>query len=316
MFAKLFNKIFASHNFDPILAYELQAISLIGKREENQDNYLIIGADATGDTNARWLYDGKEQKVIRPNWPIQWLRLVIMDGMGGHSKGREITEVAAIKLRDLPPCTTPKKQHRTLLKLHNQLQTSYANAAYDRNPGTTIIWAEIDLAQGICTLIHVGDSRAWFWNPNSDKNYWQQLTWDHTKLEFEFRNGHIDIATYLQKSKKNQRCIAQALGYGSWGGMWQNTDGMDIFGHCADLRLDTQETLPAYAQNHADVLTFKLCAGTALLLASDGLWDAVPINLRDPSSFTEHTAYTFAQEAINAGGQDNTSLVFAKFSAI
>ncbi|KOR29592.1 hypothetical protein TI03_01960 [Achromatium sp. WMS1] len=294
----------------PILSCQIQATSLIGRREENQDNYLIINANNTEKTVATWLKNGNPQQAVCSNWPTHLIRVVLMDGMGGHTKGREITEVAALKLSKIPPCITVNKQQQALLRLHHVLRNSFTGAKQTRQPGTSILWAEIDLARCVGTLIHVGDSRAWLYNNHK----WQQLTWDHTALEFDFRDGRIDETSYWQKLKKPQHRIAQAFGYGSWGVMWQDKDGNDIMGLGSGLRLDTEKTLPPYAQDHTDIFNFTLSPQTSLLLASDGLWDATQVNLPEPAEITANTSKKLAQDAIDAGGRDNTSVVIANFT--
>ena len=61
-----------------------------GGRVQNEDNYLVV--DVTG--KARYLQDQQEVTQQIEDWPAGFVRLAILDGMGGHSFGREAAERA------------------------------------------------------------------------------------------------------------------------------------------------------------------------------------------------------------------------------
>lgn len=295
-----------------LLPCQVQVASLIGHRKENQDNYLVINAKAaTGYATARWLQDGKPHEAKRPKWPSRWTRLALLDGIGGHAKGREIAEAAAIQLRDLPPCTTIEKQRQAVLELHKHLQAIFTGGGgHTRSPGATLIWAEIDNYHRTCNLLHIGDSRAWL----CSDGHWLRLTWDHSPLEFSFRDGRINLKEYIVQLEYPEHRIAQALGYGSWG-IREDIDGNKTFGFTSELRIDTASSLPPQARDHVDMLTTKLIPGSMLLLASDGLWNATKARLPDPKAVTANTAQLLAQQAVDAGSQDNTTVVLAIFGS-
>ncbi len=285
--------------------FAVQAASLTGPRDENQDNYLVIAADPAGQVTARWLADGAPQQGPRRQWPTHWVRLAVFDGMGGHRLGREIAEAAAAGLRDLPPCRGPQSQRRALFDLHRRLQGRFAAGPADR-PGTTLVWAEIDRRDRCCHLLHLGDSRAWL----IDTDAARRLTHDHTLAEFGFRDGRIDAAAHAIECDRPDQRLAQALGYGAWG-VQRDGDGGEVFGFSPDLRLDAAATLPADRVDHADLKTFALPPGARLLLASDGLWSAP-----DPAALgAADAAATLAQAALDAGGTDNITLVLGGFPA-
>lgn len=291
-----------------LLPCQVQTTSLIGPRADNQDNYLVIATTATGATTARWLKNGQPQETPRPGWPARWIRLAVMDGIGGHEQGGEIAEATALQLCKLPPCTSLDKQRTALLQLHSSLQNQFANGNV-RSPGTTLIWAEIDRQLRVCHFVHLGDSRAWLW----DGNAWKQLSWDHTPLEFNFRDGRINSLEYFTQYDQPGHRIAQALGYGSWG-VRVDELGQEVFGLDPDLRIDTPASLPHFAQNHADSYTLKIPTGGLLLLASDGLWNAHEVCLPDPNAIAPNTAEELANAAVADGSQDNTTLVLGIFT--
>ncbi|KOR30360.1 hypothetical protein TI04_06145 [Achromatium sp. WMS2] len=294
----------------PKLDCNVQTASLIGPRTENQDNYLVI-TNVDGVAIAQWLENGKPKGQPCPKWPARWQRLAVMDGMGGHKNGREIAEAAARALSTLPPCTTSAKQHEALRELHRNLQIQFSTNSH-RSPGSTLIWAEIDLHNCICHIANVGDSRGWL----CTNNQWHMLTRDHTALEFNFRDGRVSKQDYDLHCDQPENRIAQALGYGSWG-VYQDSDGVELFGFNVDLRLDTTATLPEHAKEHADIFTTDIQDNTMLMLATDGMWSADnTLDFPDPTQeLTPDTAYNMAQQAVEAGGKDNTTLVIAKFTS-
>lgn len=288
------------------LLYKIQTVSLIGPRQENQDNYLVIAKNADEQVTAQWLNNSIPTEIPRSKWSTRWVRLAIMDGIGGHQNGREIAEAAATQLQAIPPCTTLRKQQRAVLKLHRNLQKQFADGQI-RSPGTTLVWAEIDRYRHLCHLTHLGDSRAWLWNGVE----WKRLTLDQTNLEFNFRDGRVDSITYLTQRDRSHS-IAQALGYGSWG-VRTDESGQEVFGLDSELRIDTPVSLPSFAQNHADSYTLKLMPGMLLLLASDGLWNTGQISLPHPDTIHPNTARELANAAMTAGSRDNTTVVIGMF---
>lgn len=301
------------------------ALSLRGPRNENQDNYLTIAAGRDGTAaSAERLANGEPVREPRPGWPTALVRLAVLDGMGGHRLGREIAESAALGLRDLPPCRTPKDQRRALLALHRQLRKRFAANPAD-SPGTTVVWAEIDRRTRRCLLASLGDSRAWL----GAEGVWERLTHDHTLAEIGYREGRIDASAYLAECRLPGQRLAQALGYGAWGAQRDGYGG-EVFGFSPEIRLDLADDLPPGLADHADLKVLTLPPGATLLLATDGFWSAPDRALPPPRSLPgapgtdggpadgapdAHALRALAESALAAGGTDNTTLVAAAFAS-
>lgn len=267
--------------------------SLTGPREENQDNLLIL------HQGRRILL--QEQKVVetpRPDWPARWLRAAVFDGMGGHRDGRAVAEAAAEGLAALPVVKNPRQQREAVLALHERLARRFAREGDPANPGSTLVWVELDLLSGRGLLAQVGDSRACLYR----NGRWYTLTHDHTIVEFNWRDGELKEADYLALRNEPGQRVAQALAYGSFG-ILADGRGIKPYAHAPQLRLDLPKDLPRTLRDHADLRVLRLTAGDRLLLASDGLWSA---------SFNWPTgadAKALAQAVLAAGGRDNVTVV-------
>lgn len=93
-------------------------------RHENQDNFLLI--DSRG--RARFLWDEKETQLQLPDWPCGHRRVAVLDGMGGHSHGREAAEKAVDGLLELSAATDLAKLSNGLDILHRRLYQEFQTA--------------------------------------------------------------------------------------------------------------------------------------------------------------------------------------------
>ncbi|EGV33751.1 protein serine/threonine phosphatase [Thiorhodococcus drewsii AZ1] len=288
--------------------FKTEAVSLTGLRHENQDNYLIIAQGSDGQPKARWLRDASAAEETRASWPSRWIRLAVLDGMGGHTHGREIAEAAVDALRRLPPCQSTFKQRRAVVDLHRNLLRQFGTGQAN-SPGTTLVWAEIDRLRRRCHLLHLGDSRAWL----GMNDRWHPLTHDHTLAEFGYRDGRIDPSAYAAESERRNQPLAQALGHGTWG-VIMDAEGHESFGFAPEIRLDAMHDLSPSLQGHADLRTIDLPRGTPLILATDGLWSGIGCDLPPPTELMVPGAIgDLAQTAIDAGSTDNTTLIIGHF---
>ena len=230
-----------------------------GQRDENQDNYLLL----TPDGQAVYLQNESEQKKTNIPWKEAMYRLAVTDGMGGHARGREISEALIQKLLTLAPQKSAIELRDKLCSIHKSLWNTFSQ--YTRkSSGTTLIMADID-EKGRAVIANIGDSRAFLWR----KGQWKKISYDQNLQEYDWRDGEIEEEDYDSDSKKHS--LAQAMGYGSFGLIKDEYDFKALQSN-KQLRLDLAEDLPKDKQAHADIFTLTLQQGEALLLATDGLW--------------------------------------------
>ncbi|MDM8526004.1 serine/threonine-protein phosphatase [Desulfococcaceae bacterium HSG8] len=237
-------------------------------RDENQDNFLILQPE-DGRSYAYSLMEEEFQR-LEGNWPETHIRVAVADGMGGHEGGREISQAAVTELMNIDPQLTPEAMRFAILELHKLLQSQFSSKG-ERNPGTTLVMADVEVKSGKGIMLNIGDSRALF----LQKNQWRQLTLDHHAFEFSWRDGEFDRDTYEAKLEAGDHRIVQALGYGSMG-IIRNEEGYKPFRFDPNIRLDLKADLPPDLSDNTDVFTFHLSHGDMLMLASDGLWRADP----------------------------------------
>lgn len=288
--------------------FKVDVASLAGLRADNQDNYLLIQEGEEGLATARWLEQGEPRETQMAGWSKRWVRLAVLDGLGGHQHGREIAEEATLLLRDFPPGLSLEAQRRAVFEMHRRLQDRFL-VGHAHSPATTLVWAEIDRRRHRCHLVHLGDSRAYL----DAGSGWTQLTQDHTLTEFGWRDGRIDdIAYAAQRMAPGQR-LAQALGYGRWG-VHQDEYDRPVFGFMPEIRLDTAKMLPSQAADHADAKTLEIQPGALLLLASDGLWSGTASrDWPNPGPPCPGDALALAKTAVTTGADDNITLLLGGF---
>lgn len=215
---------------------------------------------------------------------------VVADGMGGHAAGEVASKVAVDTVRELlqgnpdPEETRldrnvqdPADELRERLRYAmNQASARIRNKA-QANPqyagmGTTLCVLLIEADQA--HLAHVGDSRVYLIRDGQIT----RLTRDHTVVQQEIDAGRLTPAMARQVPHRNY--LTQSVGY--------------------------------HGPVEPDTSTRPLEPGDLFLLCSDGLTDPlddpaiVAICQRtDPADLAE----TLVQEALQAGGEDNVTVV-------
>lgn len=237
-------------------------------REENQDNYLII--DDQG--NARFLLNQQETSRQLENWPQGHTRLAILDGMGGHSYGREAAENTVQRLLAVPPATDVGTLSKDLEALHSRLRKELHRLGGE--PGCTLTLLEIP-PSGPALLFHAGDSRLYA----IDEQGPSCLTVDHVPATKFAMRGMISEQEWIREvfvQPHAQLCQAFILG---------NTFG-DRASFIDDLKPELFElhddNLPSFLQGLGDRRPIELEPDRIYLLASDGLW-----HLARPLDFIE-----------------------------
>jgi protein phosphatase len=139
--------------------------------------------------------------------------------------------------------------------------------------GTTLTLAELG-GDGVITLGHVGDTRAYLWR----RGVLEQKTADHTVVAEQLAAGHIsaaDVATHPQRSMLTR-----------------------VLGISHELEVDS--------------LQIKTAPGDRLLICSDGLTNMVEdarIAQLLASRAPEEVVWSLIEEANRAGGHDNITVV-------
>jgi protein phosphatase len=210
---------------------------------------------------------------------------VVCDGMGGAAAGEVASRLAVDTIaaharnghigkaeRGFQPRTA---QLRRAIESANRAIIARADADPEHaGMGTTVVGAW--LGDGIVSIGHVGDSRAYLRN----KDGFEAVTSDHSLVEAQVRAGIIDREQSLRS--ENQNILLRALG------------------RDPDVQIDLNEVLMA--------------AGDQLLLCSDGLTrmvtdaalgDVLTRFRGDPQGACDH----LIQQANDNGGPDNITVV-------
>ena len=210
---------------------------------------------------------------------------VVCDGMGGAAAGEVASQLAIDTIaahadnghlggaeRGFQPRTA---QLRRAIESANQAIIARANADPDHaGMGTTVVGAW--LADGIASIGHVGDSRAYV----STRDGFEAVTSDHSLVEAQVRAGIIDRAQSLKS--ENQNILLRALG------------------RDPDVQVDLNEVLVA--------------AGDQVLLCSDGLTrmvndTALAETLLQFQGDPQAACDQLIQQANDNGGPDNITVI-------
>ncbi len=197
-------------------------------------------------------------------------RLAVLDGMGGHSHGREASEKAVEGLLELPAATSLAQLSTELNLLHRRLYREFRQAGL--NTGCTLILLEIPPCSP-ALLFHVGDSRVYA----IDAHHAQCLTVDHVPATHLVLLGLLNSTQWLQQVHvQTSSQISQAFILGSTLG------APNFYADAIDEELYELHdgNLPLFLRGLNDRRSLTLEPDRVYLLASDGLW-----HLRYPQAF-------------------------------
>jgi serine/threonine protein phosphatase PrpC len=245
-------------------------------RNENQDNFLFID----GRGRARFLWDEQETQLQLPDWPHGHRRVAVLDGMGGHSHGREAAQQTVEGLLELSAATDLAQLSNGLNVLHRRLYQEFQTAGLET--GCTLILLEIP-PRAPALLFHVGDSRIYAIDPGTV----QCLTVDHVPATHLAMLGLLDSAQWLQQVHvQTSSQISQAFILGS------TLSATSLYADTIDEELYElhEGNLPLFLRGLNDRRLLELESGRVYLMASDGLW-----HLRDPQAFIQHWPALLAQ---------------------
>ena len=245
-------------------------------RRENQDNFLVV--DGLGQAHLLWRE--QETRLRLADWPAGHRRLAVLDGMGGHSHGREAAEKAVEGLLSLPAIADLAQLSEALNALHQQLYQEFRAAGLET--GCTLVLLEIP-PQGSAMLFHVGDSRLYA----IDEYRVQCLTVDHVPATHLAMLGLLNGAQWLQQVHiQTSSQISQAFILGGTLGvphLYAETIEADLY----ELH---EGNLPLFLRGLGDRRILTLEPGWVYLLASDGLW-----HLSSPQAFIQRWPALLAQ---------------------
>jgi serine/threonine protein phosphatase PrpC len=225
--------------------------------QENQDNFLLI--DTTG--MACFLDGQRERRQQVQGWPPGHIRLAVLDGMGGHGRGREAAEAVVGGLLAIPACHTLDELASQLDILHAGLQHDFAGAGDPaKRPGTTLTMLELPPGQA-ALLYHVGDSRLYQVSASGA----MALTIDHVPATACAMEGLLDEQQWWQQVHGEHRSqISQAFILGN------------AFANPAELSDSLYAlsplNLPPFLAHLPDRRALELDPQATYVLATDGFW--------------------------------------------
>lgn len=239
------------------VAVGTSAAAIPGVALENQDNYLLI--DAHG--RAAFLRDQQAQQQNIAGWSAGHVRLAVLDGMGGHGRGREAAEAVVAGLLAMAPCHSLAELSDRLDALHASLQRDFADpddAA--RRPGTTLTLLELPPGEAPM-LYHVGDSR--LYEITTERAV--PLTVDHVPATAFAMAGVLGEQEWWQQVHAEHRSqIAQAFILGN--AFAQPSTLSDPLFELAP------HNLPTWLGHLRDRRALTLRSDAVYLLATDGFW--------------------------------------------
>lgn len=241
---------------DPDWAVRSVACPLGRQGVVNEDSYVLIGPDGV----ARWLDGGEEHKHQHPAWPVGHIRLAVLDGVGGHGRGGEISAWVAARLAMMPAFESQGLMCAALDNLHHQARAAFALTKPGCAPGTTLLVLEIPLS-GPAWMYHVGDSRLWLERGEG----MELLTVDHCPSTARALRGELSFSAWQNEVlHQYHRPICQAFGLGS------SLLKADLL--CPDLTPLDSNILPLPLRELGDRRSISIPRGGIVMLATDGLW--------------------------------------------
>jgi protein phosphatase len=221
------------------------------------------------------------------------LLAVLADGMGGHAAGEIASELAVATIAatfyqaDLADdagipndgvSEAARRLYAGFLAADHAIRRAGQRASHQEGMGCTCI-AAVQSGDQI-TLAHVGDTRAYLIQADRADPI-HQLTADHSFAAELVRAGVL--AEEEARYSPRRHMVTRSLGG----------------------QLDMTACIP-------DLQAFRLGAGAILLLCCDGLWNMVApeqIVTAVQDAPLEHACTTLIEQAREAGGEDNISLI-------
>jgi protein phosphatase len=193
----------------------------------------------------------------------------VADGMGGHAAGGVASGIVKEALLDPD---APQALGELVLGAHAAVVAAAEAHAEYQGMGSTLVCAHV--AGDDCSLVWVGDSRAYLWRDPALR----RLTRDHSFAEIlRSEQGLSDAEIRVHPAR---HVVTQTLGLGT--------------------------PVPSLAET-------RLRQGDWIVLCSDGLTDELTdpeiIEVLSGSHSAEEAAQALVDSALNHGGRDNVSVV-------
>ncbi|UQZ87253.1 Serine/threonine phosphatase stp [Paenibacillus konkukensis] len=212
---------------------------------------------------------------------------IVADGMGGHQAGDVASQMAVDiiqgELQSLPAGASVEERRRRVksaIELANEKIFDFASQRENYfGMGTTVVTVLAD--EHALVIGHIGDSRAYKINDGAIV----QLTEDHSLVNELVKNGQITREEATHHPRRN--VLTRALG--------------------------TEATI------EVDIQDLNWNQGDLVLICSDGLSSLISseqlLTLVNGSGELEHAASLLVNEALEAGGDDNITVVLVSNTA-
>ncbi|MFT5084302.1 MAG: serine/threonine protein phosphatase PrpC [Lentisphaeria bacterium] len=205
---------------------------------------------------------------------------VVADGMGGHAAGEVASAIVSQTI------VQKIAEGHTLVEgvqcSHRDVLDAARNIEGSMGMGSTVVALRAKGQQ--FEIAWVGDSRAYFWSPGADKPL-RQITTDHSYVQMLYQTGAISEEELDTHPEKN--IITQCLG---------------------SIELDSV---------NVDSIKGQWNSHDWILLCSDGLSDAVPVDVIAAILASAANVQTATKNLIDSalayGGRDNITVSIIEF---
>jgi protein phosphatase len=256
---------------------EISAATNRGRVRSRNEDAVVVG---------RWLGLGDTASHdAEYDLSEQGILLAVADGLGGHRAGEVASRFTIERLARFSDSLVGGKKtfSDVLVSIDAELSQQMVENSSLRGMGSTIVAALV--SKETLTIANVGDSRAYV----SDKlGGVRQITVDDVP---QFSSESTDLnAPHFSGTRRMTSAITQALGGSS-------SRKRTLIPHLV--------TLPAKSD------------GWTLLLCSDGLSDFVEErHLYDALMSSELNAEHLVESALGSGGEDNISVILARYTPL
>lgn len=227
-------------------------------------------------TNVGLVRDLNEDSILAKPDKNLW---AVADGMGGYEAGNVASQMVVASLQQMEDVSGlndwVNKLEDNLLDVNQRIR-EYADIMLDgRTLGSTVVSLSIKGRVGVC--LWAGDSRLY----RLRNHQLMQLSRDHSQVQEQIQKGYMTAEQ--AENHPDSNVITRAVG--------------------------------AHKQLYVDINVFSVQLGDIFLLCSDGLYNMVSkealIDVLQSQPIGK-AIDTLLQQALDAGGSDNISLILVK----